>query len=94
MAKREADIPCVPNPECKYWDSPTGCYEDTHHIYKQHDADTPTKKRFCGLYINKLRLCREVHEQLEATVGWPEYPSVEEMQVDIKRFHGKTGREQ
>lgn len=87
---RRADIPCVPSPECKYWDSSSGCYEDTHHIYKQEHADTRLRKDFCNLFINKLRLCREVHENMEAELGWPEYPPIEEMQVAVRAFKGRT----
>lgn len=83
MVKRSPDIPCVPSPECKYWDSDIGCHEDTHHIYRRADADTRLKKQFCQLAVNQLVLCRDVHEELETRVGWPTYPSREIMQAEV-----------
>lgn len=70
---------CNPSPECKYFNSPTGCFEDRHHIYQQAEADTSLKKRFCFLPSNTVVLCRVVHEEIEATEGWPEYPERAEM---------------
>lgn len=79
MAK--PDIPCVPNPDCKYFNQ--GCYEDTHHLHKQSEADTPLKRRFCRMAENVIEICREKHEIWEYEVGWIPYPSVEEMRARL-----------
>lgn len=77
------DIPCIPNPECKYFGTERGCFTDTHHIYKQSEARTKLEKQFCALAMNCVELCRVVHEEWEATVGWPEYPPKDVMQSQV-----------
>lgn len=74
---RNPDIPCIPNPDCKYFNA--GCYEDTHHLYKQSEAKTRLMKRYCNMADHVVELCREKHEAWEHEVGWVEYPSVQEM---------------
>lgn len=89
---RSPDIPCLTNDTtCKYYNSDTGCFEDDHHIYKRCEADTRQKKDFAGLWINRLKLCRRMHEELEAQLGWVEYPEPAEMQVQIDRYQGEYG---
>lgn len=80
---RKPDIPCVPNPDCKYFNSDRGCYEDRHHIYKKSEATTQLMKRFCNMADHVIDICREKHEAWENELGWPEYPSVEEMRVVV-----------
>lgn len=59
-----------------------GCpdpFADQHHLYKEADANTPLKRVFCNLGANAVQLCRCVHKELEATVGWLPYPDTDVM---------------
>lgn len=73
-----------------------GCpygFTDQHHIYKLADADTPLKRLYANLGCNVMELCRCVHTELEATVGWLPYPS-EGVMLDTIAEQIEEGRAQ
>lgn len=59
--------------ENQFYNCPFG-FEDQHHLYKLADADTPLKRIYAKLGCNIIDLCRCIHQELEATVGWLPYP--------------------
>lgn len=91
MESKVPGIPCVPNPECRLYNTEKGCFEDTHHIFKQSEAKTKTQKDFCRLAINQVVLCREIHQLVEVELGWPAYPPKHVMDAEIERAKQDDG---
>lgn len=77
---------CERNPDCKYFNSPTGCFTDTHEIYyPRRDYKTAIEKQFRKLGCNVVKICRRVHDEIHAQNpnGVPK-PSREEMLQTIQ----------
>lgn len=69
-------IPCPSNNEaCKY---APDCHLSEHHLYPKRTADTPLKRRFGNLAMNKVISCRNIHDLLD-TFPEPQYPAAKEM---------------
>lgn len=84
--QRERLIPCPSdNEECKYYPD---CHLSEHHIYPRRTADTPLKKKFGNMAINKVVCCRNIHDLLD-TFPPPSYPSTERMRN--KLYGGSHG---
>ena len=67
------DVPCTPNPECRYFPE---CYTDTHHLYYPRKRYTSgVERQFRQLPENQAELCREVHSEIHATEQLPKKPS-------------------
>lgn len=59
-----------------------GCpdpFADQHHLYRLADADTPLKKVYSNLGCHVMHLCRCMHTEIEASLGWLEYPPTDVM---------------
>jgi hypothetical protein len=69
--------------ECKYSGTSEGCHLDTHHIYARSEARSGLKKRFSALACHQVEICRSAHENLEAELGWPDFPPINEMHQRI-----------
>jgi hypothetical protein len=56
-----------------------------HHIYSQAEARElgSLAWKFCHLPENTVQICLPMHEELEATYGWPEFPSITEMKEAV-----------
>lgn len=66
-----------PQPDCKYFDSPEGCFSDRHHIYGRPKSGI--SKAFGRLACNVSLLCRREHEEIHATEGVLPLPDIETM---------------
>ena len=65
------------NENCKYYDSSTGCFSDTHHRFWPRDEYTSqVEKHFRGSFVTLE--CRAVHDEIHAQAQ-PEHPSRDEM---------------
>lgn len=64
--------------DCKY--SPD-CFTDTHHVYGRPKSGIA--KRFANLPESKIDLCRNEHEELHATIGVEDLPSIDIMKQAI-----------
>lgn len=74
---------CGEEVECRLRDT-IGCFEDVHHdYYPKRDYRTQIEKQFRELPENKQRMCRQQHNDIHATNGNPEKPSLEEMRLAI-----------
>lgn len=83
-------IPCPENnDDCKYRNTPDGCIDSIHHLWPRRTADTPLKRRFGDLAINKIVACRNIHDLLDM-MPEPRYPSETEMDRVIMREHNEN----
>lgn len=81
--ERPRTIPCPVNTEdCKYRYTPDGCHLSEHHVYPKRLADTRLKRDFGNLAINKIVVCRNIHDLLD-TFPPPQYPAPEGMRRKI-----------
>lgn len=65
------------NPDCKYFDSPGGCYSDGHHIYGRPKSGIA--REFGRLAVNVQQMCRAEHDDLHANDGVLDLPPIEVM---------------
>lgn len=71
-------VPCTPSEDCKYRE--TGCREDTHHIYyPRHAYKDSVSRAFRELAVNKVVVCRSVHDEIHADPTVPKKPTRNEM---------------
>lgn len=70
---------------CPIYQQEGECYEDRHHIYwPSSEYSTRTEKEFRQLEVNKITICRWLHNTIHAVVLPPEHPSVPEMRRTIR----------
>lgn len=83
MVREHSDyIPCNPNTPCKYREEDE-CFEDIHHeAYPKSAYRTALEKRFRNNVLNKVLICRAVHDDEHAQGLIPKKPSPE----DMRRF--------
>jgi hypothetical protein len=91
MARR----PC-PNPseDCKYFNTPDGCFADQHHPdWPAKDYRTPLEKRY--RISRAFHLCRLLHDIVHLEPA-PEKPTVMEMREHLAQIalKGATNGEQ
>lgn len=56
------------------------CFSDSHHLYYEaRHYQTKTEKDFRELDVNKIQLCRAVHDAIHASGYMPEKPAREDM---------------
>lgn len=81
-------IPCPDNgqEECKY---APNCHLSDHHIYPRRTMDSPLKKKFGSLPVNRIVSCRMIHDFLDM-MPEPRYPSETEMDRIIMREHNEN----
>jgi len=76
-------IPCDPNTPCKLRDT-IGCYEDIHHeAYPRRKYRTALERKFRDHVLNKVLICRAIHDEEHAQWLIPTKPTVEEMRKVI-----------
>ena len=72
-------IPCDPNTPCKLRDT-IGCFEDIHHkAYPKSEYRTALEKKFRNHIMNKVLMCRQIHNDIHAQNLPPKKPTPEEM---------------
>ena len=86
MARR--DCP-KENPECKYYDSPTGCFSDLDHIYGRARGLGRVARRFANLPENKRQICRAEHDEINATYVHLPLPSSDVMKQALADARGR-----
>lgn len=60
------------------------CFEDKHHKYwPSHDYTSRTEKEFRQLEVNKVTICRWLHNTIHAVALPPEHPTNAEMRKVI-----------
>jgi hypothetical protein len=80
MAREHYDyIPCNPDIPCKYREEDE-CFEDLHHeAYPKSAYRTELEKKFRNNILNKVMMCRAIHDEEHAQQLPPKKPSVPEM---------------
>lgn len=77
-------VPCENQDSCRWADLEAGCFEDVHHLfYPRRDYRTSTEKRFRELDENKIKICRNLHDEEHALFPTPDKPSVEIMRMAL-----------
>ena len=79
-------VPCqAANTEaCPIFQQEGECYEDRHHKYwPSPDYSSRTEKQFRQLEVNKITICRWLHNTIHAVVLPPEHPSAIQMRKAI-----------
>jgi hypothetical protein len=72
-------LPCNPDIECKYREAGE-CKQDTHHLYwPRRNYIDPVAKKFRELVINKVVVCRQIHDDIHATQKPPKKPNRNQM---------------
>lgn len=82
----EKYVPCsAANTEaCPIFVQEGECYEDQHHQYwPSPDYSSRTEKQFRQLEVNKLTICRWLHNTIHAVVLPPEHPTTAQMRKAI-----------
>lgn len=89
------------NEGCPFYSDPpvvpgetNGCRTNEHHIYRLAEAKKlgKTAVQFANLSCHRVNICQAGHQEIEATLGWPPFPSVADMQEKIERHkNGTTG---
>lgn len=78
--------PCVNFDTCPLRSSKRGCFEDVHHYaYPKRDYQTTLEKEFRELDENKVRICRQEHNDIPALESPPRKPDLETMQRAVAR---------
>lgn len=71
-------VPCpIKNsPECPIFNQEGECYEDKHHKYwPASNYVTKQEKEFRNLDVNKVIICRWIHNTIHSVALPPEHPS-------------------
>ena len=81
-----------PNPDCKYFSAPPrfpdvdhGCFSDTDHIYGRAKGLGRIARRFCMLPENKRQICRNEHDEINATYVHLPLPDLDTMKNKLNR---------
>lgn len=75
-------IPCpaAGTPDCPVYEQEGECYTDIHHRYwPSSKYKSRVEKEFRQLEVNKVDICRWLHNTIHATEGPPVHPTVEAM---------------
>ena len=79
-------IPCDPNAECKLRYT-IGCFEDLHHeAYPKSAYRTKLEKKFRQHVMNKVVICRNLHNDGHAQNLPPKKPSPGEMKKLMEEY--------
>jgi hypothetical protein len=72
------------NENCKYFDTPEGCFADRHHPdFPKKEYKTPLEKRY--RIARAFYLCRYLHDLVHLEPA-PEKPDVAEMREHLARL--------
>lgn len=80
-------IPCNKNSQdhCPVFGQEGACYEDIHHKYwPRRDYRTQVERQFRSLDINKVKICRAMHNEIHASRRKSDKPPREGMLRAIK----------
>lgn len=80
-------VPCPARdtPACPIFAQEGECYEDKHHKYwPAPEYRSKIEKEFRQLEINKLTICRWLHNTIHAVALPPEHPTAAEMKKVIR----------
>lgn len=75
-------FPCSPEDRenCRVFEREGECYEDVHHEYwPERDYKTKVERQFRALEINKVFICRALHNEIHARRRRSEKPPRKEM---------------
>lgn len=76
-------LPCDPDRECKLRET-IGCFEDVHHKqWPRRAYRSIIEKAFRELEENKVRICRDEHNERHATESPPDMPSHQYMRQRV-----------
>jgi hypothetical protein len=65
---------------CPLFNSKAGCHTDIHHeLWPAYQYSTPVERQFRELSENKVRMCRNEHNELHATEFPPHKPTLRDM---------------
>lgn len=79
MRQHSDRIPCNPEIPCKYRVEDE-CFEDIHHeAYPKPEYRTKLEKKFRNHVMNKVLICRAMHDEEHAQMLPPKKGSPEEM---------------
>lgn len=79
MREFREHIPCDPTIDCKLRET-IGCYEDIHHeFHPKSKYRSKLEKAFRSHILNKVLICRALHNDAHATQPEPIKPTVIEM---------------
>jgi hypothetical protein len=81
--------PCSNQDSCPLFQSRSSCFEDVHHLfYPANQYRTGVAKEFRELDENKVRICRQEHNDTHATELPPEKPELDDMRdaITASRF--------
>ena len=79
-------LPCPAEgtPICPIFVQEGECFEDKHHKYwPSNEYTSRTEKEFRQLEVNKITICRWLHNTIHAVALQPEHPTVAEMRKVI-----------
>jgi hypothetical protein len=80
-------VPCpaANTPVCPIYQQEGECFEDRHHKYWPSDEySSRTEKQFRQLEVNKVDICRWLHNTIHAVALPPEHPTVAVMRKAIE----------
>ena len=87
-------IPCNPETPCKYREE-DDCFEDIHHeAYPKSEYRGQLEKRFRECALNKVLICRAVHDDIHKQDLPPRKPSEDTMRevlADAKEYKRNGG---
>lgn len=93
MRQHSEYIPCSPNIPCKYREEDE-CFEDLHHeAYPKSDYRTGLEKRFRNHVMNKVIMCRAMHDEEHAQRLIPKKGTPAEMRQLMEDYDGGLSRE-
>lgn len=72
---REVGCPANRQEDCRY---APDCHLSEHHLFPRRTWDTPLKKKFGALPVNRMIVCRNIHDMLDQ-MPEPNYPNETEM---------------
>lgn len=79
MREHSERIPCSPDIPCKYREEDE-CFEDIHHeAYPKSAYRTALEKKFRNHVMNKVLICRAIHDEEHAQGLPPRKPTAEEI---------------
>lgn len=84
--------PCPPNMQerCPVFYQEGECYEDKHHKYwPAPEYRTKNEKKFRELEVNKIIICRWLHNTIHAVALPPEMPTPVQMKRAIHEEESK-----
>lgn len=85
MLMEKVPCPMRNSPDCPIFQQEGECYEDRHHKYwPSPDYSSRVEKQFRQLEVNKVDICRWIHNTIHAVVLPPEHPTTAEMRQAIR----------